>query len=38
MPFCEFFDIDLPRALREQLVEKLEQIDTGALTLGVCRK
>lgn len=32
MPFCEYFDIDLPRALREQLVEALGKIDTGALS------
>jgi hypothetical protein len=32
MAFCAFFDIDLPRALREQLVEALAKIDTGALT------
>jgi hypothetical protein len=31
MPFCAYFDIDLPRALREQLVEALGQIGTGAL-------
>ena len=31
MAFCAYFDIDLPRALREQLVEALAQIDTGAL-------
>jgi len=33
MPFCAYFDIDLPRALREQLVEALGKIGTGALTI-----
>jgi hypothetical protein len=32
MAFCAYFDIDLPRALREQLVEALAQIDTGELS------
>ena len=32
MAFCAFFDIDLHRALREQLIEKLADIETGALT------
>jgi len=32
MAFCAYFDIDLPRALREQLVEALAQVETGALT------
>jgi hypothetical protein len=31
MPFFRAFDIDLPRALREQLVEAFSQLETGAL-------
>jgi hypothetical protein len=31
MAFCAQFDIDLPRALRDQLVEALDRIGTGVL-------
>ncbi len=31
MPFCAPFDIDLPRALREQLVEAFEKLDAAPL-------